>query len=100
MSTDQRFFAYLRTDGIFELREFSGQFRKYWTAGSTRQGPYRITMQWDGNLVIYDRWGATWASRTQWFGRAPYRLAIQGNGDLAIYDSSYLKNIVAVYPYK
>jgi hypothetical protein len=46
---------------------------------------YRLHMQRDGNLVLYDNTGAPrWASNTA--GRAVRICAMQGDGNLVIYD--------------
>lgn len=45
---------------------------------------YRLTLQGDGNLVLYFRDGrAIWASNT--VGRGPDRLVMQGDGNLVMY---------------
>ncbi|HYN96809.1 MAG TPA: hypothetical protein VES42_23455 [Pilimelia sp.] len=54
-----------------------------WTFGNAR-----LTMQTDGNLVIYDRSNrARWASNTQ--GRGATQLLFQHDGNLVLYRSGY-----------
>jgi hypothetical protein len=49
-------------------------------------GRFTLTYQHDGNLVLYDPWGAPrWDSRTH--GVAPGALAMQFDGNLVIYDA-------------
>ena len=49
-------------------------------------GQYKIAMQGDGNLVVYDNGKAIWASNTAGTGSANY-LAMQGDGNLVVYTS-------------
>ena len=55
-------------------------------------GGFEITMQDDGNLVVYRKLGATseplWASNTCGKGIGPYRLEMQKDNHLVIYDST------------
>lgn len=57
----------LNSDGSFALYD-RGDFSKppYWTTGTNGgNAPFRLTMQKDGNLTIYGRYGKPrWASRT------------------------------------
>jgi hypothetical protein len=46
-------------------------------------GPYKFTMQKDGNLVLYKNNKAIWASNTNNNGKeGPYSLHVQGDGNL------------------
>jgi hypothetical protein len=48
---------------------------------------YRVVMQNDGNLVIYDRQDKYhWSSGTSGQGTAPYKFVMQEDGNLVIYD--------------
>jgi hypothetical protein len=52
-------------------------------------GPYRVAMQNDGNLVVYDTYNrAVWASNTQHKGSPPHCLVMQDDGNLVIYDAN------------
>ena len=55
-------------------------------------GGYRLSMQADGNLVLYARWGGgwkpLWASNTCGHGNGPFRLCMQGDNNLVVYDGS------------
>ena len=60
-----------------------------WSSGTCGRGtgPYRLVMQDDGNLVVYDTYGvATWASDTCRKGSKPHRLIMQDDGNLVVYD--------------
>eukprot|EP01022_Parablepharisma_sp_SALTPOND_P033226 TRINITY_DN88324_c0_g1_i1.p1 TRINITY_DN88324_c0_g1~~TRINITY_DN88324_c0_g1_i1.p1 ORF type:complete len:331 (-),score=-3.12 TRINITY_DN88324_c0_g1_i1:127-1011(-) len=61
-----------------------------WASGTNGKGtsPYRMVMQKDGNLVIYDAHNnPTWASNTYKKGSgSPYILGMQNDGNLVIYD--------------
>jgi len=65
-----------------------------WNNGSTpgtSGAPYKLYMQGDGNLVIYNKNGApTWASNTDGKGRGPYKLYLDDNGKLSIIDGTEL----------
>ena len=48
---------------------------------------YRLTMQDDGNLVLYDGKNQPhWASNTWRHGEPPYRTTMQDDGNLVLYD--------------
>ena len=49
--------------------------------------PFKVVMQQDGNLVIYDKNRAIWASDTNGKGSAPFSVIMQDDGNLVIYDS-------------
>ncbi|MEZ5941833.1 MAG: hypothetical protein R3C18_10595 [Planctomycetaceae bacterium] len=48
-------------------------------------GSHRLLMQGDGNLVIYSRSGATWATGTE--GKGDVRTVMQGDGNVVIYSA-------------
>ena len=59
--------------------------------GSSLQRPFLLTMQTDGNLVMYDQYGrAVWASNTYEIGIAPHSLAMESDGNLVIYDANWV----------
>ena len=59
------------------------------TQGSTLTGNgYDLTMQSDGNLVVYQGSTAIWASGTAGSGTAPYEATMTTDGYLSVYDSS------------
>lgn len=50
--------------------------------------PGKVTMNHDGNLVLYDADGKIyWTSGTNRRGVGPYRMELQNNGSIAIFDS-------------
>jgi len=52
-------------------------------------GPYRATVQGDGNFVIYDSTGkSTWTSNTSGKGVGPYRLKVRDQEILVLVDSN------------
>jgi hypothetical protein len=61
-----------------------------WTNGANgSNGPYKLQMQADGNLVIYDASNAAkWASGTRGDRNGPYRLIMQDDSNLVIYDKN------------
>ena len=52
--------------------------------------PYRLLLQQDGNLVLYEegKVGVRWASNTARKGQGPFELFLQGDGNLVVYDNS------------
>lgn len=48
-------------------------------------GEFTLTLQGDGNLVLYGPGGAGWATNTFW---SPQSLEMQGDGNLVLYDTS------------
>lgn len=51
--------------------------------------PFTLTMQPDGNLVLYDSTGlATWASDSHGQGTGPYTLQLNSSGVWAVVDST------------
>lgn len=57
--------AELGTDGVLRVKDRGGAVRASWGTANTGTGPYKMIMQCDSNLVIYDSTGrATWASGT------------------------------------
>ena len=79
-------------DGLLAVAKPDGT--QIWNNGSTPGtpgAPYQLVMQGDGNLVIYNKNGAsTWASDTNNKGRSPYKLYLDDNGKLSIIDATGL----------
>ena len=79
-------------DGLLAVAKPDGT--QIWNNGSTPGtpgAPYQLVMQGDGNLVIYNKNGAsTWASDTNNKGRSPYTLYLDDNGKLSIIDATGL----------
>jgi hypothetical protein len=93
-SAKNEFYARLQSDGNFVLYR-SSVFEPYnalWSTDTYNLSvpkPFKLTMQTDGNLVLYDVNGhAVWASDTQNSGDAPRRLVMQLDGNLAIKDKN------------
>jgi hypothetical protein len=93
LSSGNGYFAIFQDDGNFVLYK-SVNFippNAVWASNTYGKGapPRYITMQYDGNLVIYDDNGhATWASGTDRKGGPPHRLVMQPDRNLVIYDGS------------
>ena len=51
-------------------------------------GPLMLSMQGDGNLVLYKNGTPTWASGSVGKGVGPYRLLMQSDGNLVVYGST------------
>lgn len=80
--------AVTQDDGNYAVYE-SGE--AIWDSNTAGQGtgPYRTTMQSDGNLVLYDSTDtALWDSKTAGKGTGPYKAVMQDDCNLVIYDSA------------
>ncbi len=83
----------MQVDGnlvLYRSRDFVSS-TAVWASGTNGKGsaPFRLTMQADGNLVIYDSTNKeTWASGTNGKGVGPYRLVMQNDLNCVIYDSN------------
>ena len=95
-STSNQYYAILQTDGNFVIY-LTYPFRtsnavyatSTWT--SRLQRPFSLTMQTDGNLVMYDQYGrAVWSSNTYAKGQAPHKLIMQSDANLVIYDNNWV----------
>jgi hypothetical protein len=73
-------------DGNLEL--LSPTQKRLWESGTRGRGAGIVSMQRDGDLVIYDaaRRRAIWSAGTS--GHAGASLAIQDDGNVVIYDTS------------
>jgi hypothetical protein len=86
-STSGRCAAVTQSDGNYTVYESGNAIWDAKTAGQGT-GPYRTTMQSDGNLVLYDSTNtALWDSKTAGKGTGPYRAVMQDDCNLVIYDS-------------
>ena len=93
-SLDNRYYEILQTDGNFVIY-LASPFKTKNAIWSTRttvsslQKPFSLSMQTDGNLVMYDQYGrAVWACNTYEIGIAPHSLAMESDGNLVIYDAN------------
>jgi hypothetical protein len=94
VSKNGKYFAELKTDGNFILyllkeeptgKETELQIWETKTHGKGH-GPYKLVMQQDGDLVLYDgKDTKNWESHTSGKGTKPYRLVMQDDGNLVIY---------------
>ena len=88
VSDNGRFFFNLETSGnlvLFNLKVIE------WSSNTANIGskPYRLKMQNDGNLVLYDSNNLViWKSNTVGKGTPSYHFAIQGDGNAVIYGST------------
>jgi hypothetical protein len=71
----------LQTDGNFVLYHAGGP--AIWDAGTQGSGATTVTMQTDGNLVIYAGTHAVWDANTQ--GHPGAYLALQDDGNMVVY---------------
>ena len=93
LSSGNGYYAVMQQDGNFVLYQTQLWIPQnaIWASGTNGKGvpPTKITMQDDGNLVIYDTYNtATWASNTYEKGTKPHKLVMQPDRNLVIYDGS------------
>ena len=60
--------------------------KAYWASGTSGRSPKKLIMQDDGNLVIYFNDAAPWSTRTN--GNGPSHLVMQDDGNVVIYKNS------------
>jgi hypothetical protein len=85
------FHARLQSDGNFVLyrSENFDSGNSYWATATNGKGsaPYRLVMQSDNNLVIYDAHNkAIWSTGTNGKGHGPARLVLDDSGHLKVLD--------------
>ena len=79
-----------KEDGNFCLWSLPS-WKYLWSIETRNAGkaPYRLKMEDDGNLVLYDSTNKScWSSNSANKGQAPYSLKMQNDGNLVIYDNS------------
>src|SRR5690606_34699025 len=90
-SKNGKYYARMQDYGNFVLYksdDFSAS-NAFWASqtGGIGNGPFRLIMQNDGNLVVYDKnYKPTWDSNSWNAGAAQYRLVMQDDRNLVIYD--------------
>jgi len=90
-SKNQMYHARMQDDGNFVCYNglnFQSNY-SFWASntGGVGQAPFKLVMQNDANLCVYDRTGkATWCSQSWGKGQAPYKLVMQDDRNLVIYD--------------
>lgn len=83
-TADRRFRLAFQQDGNLVLYSPN---RALWSANTHGKGAKRVTLQADGNLVVYDGSGrAIWNTLT--FGNGPSQLVVQQDGNLVLYNGS------------
>jgi hypothetical protein len=88
----------LSDDGVFTLSvQADGNVVVYgcrniiatWATGTNNSSAQRVlSMQGDGNLVLYENGVAKWATGTNGKATGPYSLSMQNDGNLVIYAST------------
>lgn len=87
VSPDRQNRAVMQADGSFVVTLGGVQA---WTSGTAGTGANHVSMQTDGNLVVYDAGnGAKWASNT--WGSGADTLKMQNDGNLVVYAPSGAK---------
>jgi hypothetical protein len=86
-STDKLFTLAFQTDGNFVLYSEYGGHHSTWQANTETKGAARVTMQGDGNLVVYSYRGTPlWTSGTN--GHNGAYLAVQTDGNAVVYNAN------------
>jgi hypothetical protein len=71
-----------------------------WQSNTANRGqfPYKLVVQTDGNLVIYDKINsATWSSGTYGHGQGPFKLMVQDDGNVVLYEKNAQTNQDALW---
>ena len=73
---------------VYNLRTTLGANKRLYPGDSIRNNGYMLTLQSDGNLVLYNYVAgkALWASRTN--GKPAHSVVMQGDGNLVLYNTS------------
>ena len=89
-SENGAYYAIMQIDGNFAIYR-TNPSSTLWTSQTMGQGqrPYRLVLQFDGNLVLYDGNNAPkWASNTPHAENNPRSLVMQDDGNMVIYDGN------------
>jgi len=82
-SDNAKYRFYLQGDGNLVLRDWTTQ-QALWSAATQGKGGTRLTLQTDGNLVLYTAKNkAVWSTKTN--GKGGQRLALQDDANLVLY---------------
>jgi hypothetical protein len=87
-SDDGVFTLYVQADGNVVIYGCKGIAATWGSGTNNSTAQRRLTMQSDGNLVLYENSSAKWASGTNGKGKGPYNLNMQTDGNLVIYGST------------
>lgn len=93
-SDNGKYVARIQDDGnfvVYSMKDKDNVKNAIWNSGTNGKGkgPYRVTMQEDGNLVVYDSTNAAlWNSQTNGKGTPDYKLIMQDDGNLVVYDKT------------
>jgi len=93
-STNNAYYALMQRDGnfvVYTSPDFS-PVNAQWSSNSTEKGepPYRLVMQDNGNLIIFDVHNVKmWSTRTAGKGEKPYHLIMQIDRNLVLYDCNH-----------
>jgi Pro-kumamolisin, activation domain/Bacterial Ig-like domain (group 3) len=81
VSPNGQYYAVVQSDGNFVVYTYSGQ--AVWSTGTYGTSGNSLSMQTDGNLVLYGTSGALWSSTT--FSTTANTLTMQNDGNLVLY---------------
>jgi hypothetical protein len=88
LSDDGVFTLSVQTDGNVVIYGCKGISATWGTNTANSSAQRFLSMQGDGNLVLYENGVAKWASGTSGKGSGPYSLNMQNDGNLVIYAST------------
>ncbi|MBN9611868.1 MAG: hypothetical protein J0H64_00085 [Actinobacteria bacterium] len=83
-SQDGKYFAVMQADGNFV--KYSSLAGAQWASNTSGSGANAVTMQGDGNLVVYAGSAPKWSSGTT--GRQNAALVLQNDGNLVVYSDN------------
>ena len=94
-SKNEKYYVAMQADGNFVLydrpNKKDGKSTPIWNSKTNgkEKGPYKATMQDDGNLVVYAKNNKPiWDSRTNGQGKGPYKVTVQDDGNFVLYDAT------------
>jgi len=88
MSNNKRYILTYQTDGNLVLYKNGNDVHRLsclWGSGTQQTSPRKVSMQGDGNLVVYGEHKARWASHTNSEENRGSRLVMQDDGNLVMY---------------
>ena len=78
---------------VYSSKSFNNKGKDFpiWNSQTVNKGaaPRRLTMQTDGNLVVYDKNNSPlWNSGTAGKGTGPFKVIMQDDGNLVVYEAN------------
>jgi hypothetical protein len=98
--------AYMTVTNTGDLRLYDKKGKQYWSWGlneGTKNGPYKLHLETDGNLCMYDGKGRNYkCSGPTGPNNREYRYTLQNDGNAVVYDSkgkAYTSTQSNIFPF-